>query len=121
MRELLVLVPKPGTDAERTIDAGSGIVCDPLHVISGVLVSDERIEVYYEGNRYGASNMQTFEDKVKHAAGRLSERYPTIAKAMLPRTQFAAVGMFQFTADWKETRLSITDEATVKRWTEGSV
>jgi hypothetical protein len=121
--KLVVLVPKPGTYPAATIDRGSGIVTDPEAVwFRGTPAVDPttvRWEVYYEGNRYGAENMKLFEERVKHAAGRLSVKYPTVARGLYPPDQFDVVGTYEFSPDWRESRLEVTDEATLTAWLGG--
>lgn len=107
--ELEVLVPKPGTPAALTIDSGSGIVTDATKIA-------ERIEVYFEGNRFGAVNLRTFEERVKQAAGRLQQRYPTIARGFYAPSEFESVGTYTFSDDWKETRLAITNQEALDAW-----
>jgi hypothetical protein len=119
MRELLVLVPKPDSIAALTIDRGSGIVCDPLTVMSGAVSGDEMIDVYYEGNRYGAINMRTFSERVKQAAGRLQQRYPTVAHGAFLRSEFAVVGTYRFENDWSSQELTITDGERLLEWLGG--
>jgi hypothetical protein len=75
-----------------------------------------RVLVYFEGNKYGSEGMDLFEEKVKHAAGRLQTDYPTIAKAWLPTEDFEVVGTYEFTADWSRASLTITDEARLAAW-----
>lgn len=110
MKELLVLVPKPGTPAGLTIDHGSGVVCDPESDAKG------RVQVYFEGNRFGA-DMRTFGERVLHAAGRLDKNYPTIARGVFDKTDFDQVGTFSYSEDWKQTAIDITDRTAVDRWT----
>lgn len=56
--------------------------------------SEARTLIYYEGNRYGATNMVTLADRAAIAAGRLSERYPTVAMASVPTAALTRVGVF---------------------------
>ena len=65
-----IYIPVPGSRIASMIDAGSGIVGAP---------GESHVVLYYEGNRYGASNLEYYPDRVKNAAGRLFQRYPTIA------------------------------------------
>jgi hypothetical protein len=96
MTMLMILRPKLGTRAAQLIDPGSGVVTDLLDAaVPSVLV-------YYEGNRYGAVNLQTLEDRVRSAAGRCVARYPTVARALLPRTDFDVIGTVD-PADWSVT------------------
>lgn len=109
MKSLVVLVPKPDTQPAKWIIPGSGIVTAD----SG---DDAAVEVYYEGNRYGSSDMQTFEQKVHHAAGRLDAKYPTIARGRWATVDFEPVGVYRFSADWQERHLEIFNQEAVDRW-----
>lgn len=80
-----------GTD-HHGIDAGSAIV-------AGVSQrGQQRVMVHFEGNRLGAENMRRYEERCLHAAGRAAVRYPTIAKASLPRSELRHVGIFDLQA-----------------------
>lgn len=102
MKTHLVLVPVPGSAAARQIDPGSGIVTDasPFPVAGDV-------RVYFEGNRYGAENLQTFEERVQCASGRLATKYPTIACGLFKAVDFHVVGAYTFSADYKRYTLTI--------------
>ena len=107
----VVVVPKPGSLARRRIDHGSGIVVAEREWMN------PNILVYYEGNRYHAENLHTFAERVKCAAGRLQQRYPTVARGMFPANEFTEVGTFVFAADWSMEALAITDDATLAQLT----
>ena len=117
-RVLTVLVPRPKTVAERHIDLGSGIVAE-LQRGWRDLSGQDRIEVYYEGNRYGSQNLRSYDDRVKHAAGRLAQRHPT-AHGFFDSADFVAVGILTFTGDWREATLTIVNRPLVDQWA-GSV
>lgn len=108
LRVLSVLVPRPGTPAGGRIDPGSGVVTADA--------TTERVQVYYEGNRYGAENLRTFEARVFHAAGRLASRYPTVACGVYDRADFAVVGTCTFSADWRLRDLVVTDAPRLAEW-----
>lgn len=91
---LAVYVPHPDAPAEaaRTvaqIDRGSGIVgkrvveADP---------EESPILVYFEGNRFGSQSMKRYADRVLHAAGRMTENAPTIAKTLARPDALLQVG-----------------------------
>jgi hypothetical protein len=84
---LEVIVYVPTGSAARTIDRGSG-------VCSCAEADETQLLVDYEGNRYGASNLATFGDRVHIAAGRHRERYPTVARGMYPVVELEPVGVF---------------------------
>lgn len=98
MKTLYVLVPKLDTRPAHAILPKSGIVAATL---------DDQVDVYFEGNRYGAANIVTFEDKVLHAAGRLDAKYPTVARGRYALDDFVVVGLFSYSADWKQTELEV--------------
>ncbi len=83
-----IYIPKATAAEFASIAPGSGIVGVPLGKNGTVL--------YFEGNRYDASNLRDYEERVACAAGRLFTRYPTVAKMYLPageeNTRFIAVG-----------------------------
>ena len=57
---------------------------DPLQEPQDTTAAAGPFLAYYEGNIYGAQNMQYFHDKVYHAANRAHTRYPTTSMMMLP-------------------------------------
>lgn len=67
------------------IDRGSGIVGTP---------DGARVVIDYEGNRYGASNIVTFADRVMIAAGRHESGYPTIARMSVEPESLIRVGTY---------------------------
>lgn len=74
------------TDPERThISPGSAIVGEP---------NDNGFHVHYE--RGGASNVQTFEEKILHAADRRRCNYPTAATAWMPNSLLKDVGSVRY-------------------------
>lgn len=112
MPMLHVLAPRPGAPAAAVIDAGSGIVMD---MAAWVMRGDPAI-VYFEGNRYDVPNLRSFEERVRHAADRLVERYPTIARACFPRDQFDVIGTYVFEAGCRHRTLDITDQEALDAW-----
>lgn len=78
-----VYVPDPAFMRGRqtaSIDPLSGIVGNA--VADGLVPAndDAPVLIYYESNRFGAVNIVTFADRCMIAAGRLTQRYPTIAR-----------------------------------------
>jgi hypothetical protein len=86
---LILVVPDPRSEARFSIDPGSGIVTADL--------SNQQALVYFEGNRSGAENIITLADRADHAADRLVQQYPTIAKSLLPSTLLHRVGVLDLT------------------------
>jgi hypothetical protein len=91
--------PKPGEPAalvvpkdltfKNYIDAGSAIVA---YAYAEHGSEETRLIAYYESNRFGAENMQTFEDMAYHAYSRMSTKYPTVAQTMADISDFVVVG-----------------------------
>lgn len=79
--EALIYIPAPDSDRLR-IDPGSGIVGTSA-------LSEDQILLYFEGNRYDVENLRRYEQRIKQAAGRLFQRYPTIARMNLPADEVA--------------------------------
>src|SRR4051794_30288960 len=117
MKTYVVLVPRPGTRAASVIDSGSGVVAATPH--GGLTRPADYYEklrqsdvlAYYEGNRYGVANMQKFEERVLHAAGRLDKHYPTIARGSFSMADFDVVGTFTHSEDWRWHELDVTNPA----------
>ncbi len=86
-REIVVYLPAGGHPATEGIARGSAIVGVPEP-------GAEEVRIYFEGALYGQVNMVTLADRAVHAHGHLRERYPTIAKRMVPRGALVAVGTF---------------------------
>ena len=51
---------------------------------------------YFEGNVFGAVNMNTFPDKLTCAAGRAVEQYPTMAKGFFDPDDLVLVGTYDY-------------------------
>ena len=75
----------PADPEETHISAGSAIVGEP---------DDNGFHVHYE--RGGASNVQTFEEKILHAADRRRCNYPTAAAAWMPEKLLKEVGSVRY-------------------------
>ena len=101
----------PAAGSNTGIDDGSAIVGEP---------EIKRIGVDYEGNRYGASNVQTFEEKVAHAAGRRAARYPTTARASYPADSLIEVGSVRYDEVMRSWIIcDITDHDALEAWSPG--
>jgi hypothetical protein len=88
---IMLCVFVPSGNVSGLIDRGSGIV--------GVKLDDPRSEegtilVHFEGNRFGALNLQRWADRVSCAADRLLAKYPTVASAVLMTSDLREVGSF---------------------------
>jgi len=113
MIELKIYVPRPGTSLARVIQAGSGVVGGAVSGRDGYPVC-----VDYQGNLYGTGNIQTWEDKVFHAAGRHVTNYPTIARAWAMANELIEVGVFRCGDNWKNPSYEITDPEALNQWKE---
>lgn len=76
-----IVLPRKGSESEKTIDPQSGIVA---------AVRGDQVDVYYEGNRMGAENLSLYAQRVTNAAGRLFKRYPTVARSVYSLAEFTA-------------------------------
>ena len=94
----------PTADAFTTIAPGSAIV--------GRGETDGRVHVYFEGNLHGAINLERFIDRAAVAAGRLEQRYPTVAQAFMPAERLVEVGTF----DCDLNRVTLTNEPALAAW-----
>jgi len=77
-----VVVPAEGRLSH--VAPASGIVCAPDEG-GGRLI-------YFEGNKYGSESLAHWADRVYHAAGRLIERYPTVARMTVAADDVVTVG-----------------------------
>lgn len=104
----IVVYPTGGDSATADIARGSAIVGRPR-------ISSERVTVYFEGAIYDQANVRTLADRATQAAGRMVERYPTVAKRVIPCDALTAVG----TSDLRRRRIILTgphSERAVAEW-----
>jgi hypothetical protein len=107
-REIVVYLPIGGDPVTADIVRGSGIVGRPR---SG----SEEVMVYFEGAVYDQANVRTLADRATQAAGRMIERYPTVARRVVSRDALTAVGTF----DLRRRRIILTgphSERAVAGW-----
>jgi len=110
--EIVVYVPSGGFAATEGIASKSAIVGRPEP-------SGDHVTVYFEGAGFRQSNMKTLADRALHAAGRLEQDAPTIAKMTVPRDALVAVGTF----DPRGGRILLTgphSEREVARWLQAT-
>ena len=86
-----LLKPKLNTDAANQIAEGSGIVGVPQ-----LDASEPSFLVYFEGNLYGACNLQELDQRIKCAADRMLRGYPTVARGVFPQDQFEVIGQVSY-------------------------
>jgi hypothetical protein len=83
-----IYVPRPESAALQHVLPASAIVGFPLR-------SDpDTIHVYYEGNRYHSPDMLRFADRVKFAASRCRNNYPTTAQAHVRAADLFHVALY---------------------------
>jgi hypothetical protein len=92
MHSLPVYVPNP--DAPRQAQLSTPRIDPKSAIVSQGCEQHGRLLIYYEDNRCNAASVRTFADRALIAAGRLSERYPTIAGALVPSEAPRSVGLF---------------------------
>lgn len=88
-KKIAVFVPVNTTVPLAALVAAGSAIVGPAEYSEA-----DQVTVYYEGNLYGAANVRTFADRARLAAGRLAERYPTIARAAVPSSALRQVGWF---------------------------
>lgn len=108
---LPVFVPIEGTPYYKLIDKGSGIVEIPERS------TWERAVIYFEGNRFKASNIRTFANKCYHAASRGTAQYLTVATAIVLRNEFILVGHY----DIETKTVDVINAPGLCRWCDWNV
>ncbi|HEY1292858.1 MAG TPA: hypothetical protein VGJ60_07265 [Chloroflexota bacterium] len=117
----LLTIYVPAGEDTLGIKPGSGIVgsSEPTSssIVQGLAAAMDRVRIDYEGNLHGAVNIVTWEDRVKHAAGRHvwneGRGYPTVARRWVEPEKLHAVGTYD-TDTW--SIVEITDLAAVAAW-----
>lgn len=95
------------------------------HIEDGsAIVMQERGEftnIYYEGNQYGATNMETINGRLQIAASRLLTSAPTVAKMSLTtemaNTLFQKIGQYQYSSN--TLNVDSTCLVDIDRWVRG--
>ncbi len=95
----------PADPRQSSIASGSGVVGHNTD-------SNGAVVVYYEGNLHGATNLNRFDERLMHAAGRLVHRYPTIAMSAVNADQLVQVG----TLTYPEGRITVTNRPLLEAW-----
>lgn len=107
-REIVVYLPTGGDPATTEIVRGSAILGRPRF-------GSAEVTVYFEGAIYDHENVRTLADRATQAAGRMVERYPTVAKRVVPCDALIAIGTF----DLRDRRIILTgphSERAVAEW-----
>jgi len=99
-----VYVPKLATLPE--IRPGAGIIGSPR-------VDDpDKLLIDYEDNQAGASNIQTYADRVVHAADRHLTGYPTAKRMLADADDLLLVGTF----DTHSGVVDVSDSQVLESW-----
>jgi hypothetical protein len=102
-----VYVPAPGAMEVADITRGAAIV--------GELQDDGGLLVDFEGNVYGAPNLERYANRVLKAAGRQQQRFPTRARRIVAAESMIAIGEY----DSREQVVRVTgpdSERLLARW-----
>lgn len=91
-------VPRPGTRHD---------IAPRSAIVSSSDQSGDRRLVYYEGNLLDAENLRRYAQRVHCAAGRATQRYPTVAKALLSEADLMQVGRY----DSRSRRITMLTDA----------
>jgi hypothetical protein len=105
-----VFVPKAGSMAADIVAPGSAIVAS--HERADSLSGDGKVLCYYEGNLYGAINLQSFAERLLVASLRARDKCRTVAMGIFSEDELAVAGYY----DLKERRLMVTDSGALKGW-----
>lgn len=105
-----VFVPA-STSSLHGIAPRSAIVAkEPLSIEEG------RTLVYYEGNLNGAENLKDLLERLNCAAGRCSERYPTVAMMSIKLSDLVDVGRFDLLTG---QLLTLSEPQALLAWLDG--
>lgn len=74
--------------AASSIEQGSAIVSEAPE--------DKYLNLYFEGNLFGAENLKLFSEKLYHASSRLVHKYPTVARMVVHEQNYLKVGEFDY-------------------------
>jgi len=127
---IAVVVPEPLDQRQLAgIDPGSGIVAIPAsdwamraqldaptpadtpeHAAASFARAD-RLVLDYEGGRSGSESFRTFADRVHHAHGRQTTRYPTVARITVSADTVALIGFY----DPLEGEIDLVDDLAYRR------
>ena len=94
--------------AKLPIAAKSGVVGRPSDI------SPLAVDLWYEGNLYGAVNLGRYVERVRQAAGRMEQNYPTVAHMTAAEFMVVQVGEYDAEAD----EVLVTDPTRLAAWLE---
>lgn len=97
---------------------GAKLGIEPASAIVAAIdqCASDRVLIHFEGNLYGADNLKTYEGRIRQAAGRQVERYPTMAKMVVAREQLVEVGRYDYAND---RVLNLLNEHLLQGWIPG--
>lgn len=98
----LVILPKTERAASN-FKVGSAIVGEK---------EDSHYILHYEGNIYGAGNLETFAGKLICAAGRKATNYPTLALLAVTEAELASEYLIAGTFDYAACRKHLQNRPT---------
>ena len=108
-----ILVPKAGSALDQAIERMSAVVASrEEQAIPGIRV------VYYEGNAFGASNLNEYHERLVSAAGRLEARYPTSSLMGVDPEDADVVAVFDTES---AAVIEVFDEAALVTWSGESL
>lgn len=87
--KIAIYVPVPGTEAASVIAPGSAIVADAD-------AAGGKVDAWFEGNLNKYANVKGFHDKLKIAAGRLVQTYPTKARREFDASDLRQVATYHY-------------------------
>lgn len=102
---MLVYVPASHATTTRNVR--------PLSAIVGTEAAFGRVDAYLQDPN-GFDGMDNFANRVHHAAGRLAEHYPTVARMMIPVDELVCVGSYDMESG--EITLDPEHEPALKQW-----
>jgi len=107
----LLKVVIPSNQDNGQVDAGSGIVA---------IEDNGKYCVYYEGNRFGAENLQSVDGRLMIAASRLLWKSPTVASHTLSKVEFELQYITVGTFRYEDYQLEIIPDfrSAWNRWVE---
>jgi hypothetical protein len=81
------------------VPAGPSMIFPGSAIVGTYEREDDSKTVYFEGNKYAALNLRTFEGRLQVAASRLTARYPTTAKCAFVPGDLICVGIAKTLTD----------------------
>lgn len=83
---IAVYVPKPGLH---------GLIAPKSGVVGSTQGVTDRVMIDYEGNLFGAVNLERYANRVARAYDRHVTRYPTVARAFVSPDELIQIGTYE--------------------------